>query len=238
MLCIAGPDGYFRSLNPAWDAPWASRRGARWPALPLLRPPRRPRGDPGVEFQNLLVGGEAIAFENRYRCKDGIYSWLLWNAIPLPVRRQIYAVAHDITAQGAEAALRRTAADVRSNEQLKQLADDLSEVALSEHQAHERLASGPPGAQAGPEPARPGREARRPGPDGRRGGPRDQQPAGVRHQQRRRPPARRRRASATCSGSTRRPTARWPSTSPSCWRGSASWPSGSTWTTRSTTSTG
>jgi hypothetical protein len=49
--------------------------------------------------QNRVVrgGGQALGFENRYRCKDGSYRWLLWNAAPDSPKRVIYSVARDIT---------------------------------------------------------------------------------------------------------------------------------------------
>ena len=49
--------------------------------------------------QNAVVraGGHAMAFENRYRCRDGSYRWLAWNAAPDNDERVIYSVAVDIT---------------------------------------------------------------------------------------------------------------------------------------------
>jgi hypothetical protein len=44
-------------------------------------------------------GGQALGFENRYRCKDGSHRWLLWNAAPNAPGRTIYSVARDITAR-------------------------------------------------------------------------------------------------------------------------------------------
>lgn len=46
---------------------------------------------------NVRAGGRALAFENRYRCKDGSYRWLAWNAAPDDGERVIYSVALDIT---------------------------------------------------------------------------------------------------------------------------------------------
>lgn len=50
--------------------------------------------------QNATVkgGGQALAFENRYLCKDGSYRWLLWNATPDSNEHLIYSAARDITA--------------------------------------------------------------------------------------------------------------------------------------------
>jgi light-regulated signal transduction histidine kinase (bacteriophytochrome) len=50
-----------------------------------------------AEGQKLAQGLPAIRFENRYRCADGSYRWLLWNAATVPAGDVIYAAATDIT---------------------------------------------------------------------------------------------------------------------------------------------
>lgn len=47
----------------------------------------------------LAAGIHTTAFENRYRCRDGSWKWLQWTASPLPGRREIYAIARDVTRQ-------------------------------------------------------------------------------------------------------------------------------------------
>ena len=47
-------------------------------------------------------GSQLLAFENRYRAKDGTYRWLQSVADPLPGEQTIYAAARDIT-EGKEA---------------------------------------------------------------------------------------------------------------------------------------
>src|SRR5262249_22940354 len=42
-------------------------------------------------------GAQVIQFENRYRCADGSFRWLVWNATPVPEEQLIYCVAHDVT---------------------------------------------------------------------------------------------------------------------------------------------
>ena len=49
----------------------------------------------------LREGGDIIAFENRYRCRDGCYRWLLWTAAPFVDQGLIYAAARDITERKA-----------------------------------------------------------------------------------------------------------------------------------------
>jgi PAS domain S-box-containing protein len=97
MLCIADFSGYFRKLNPAWEKTLGFTREelqAR-PMFEFVHPDDLQR----TLAQNLTVrtGGQALSFENRYRCKDGSYRWLLWTATPDSDRQVIYAVARDIT---------------------------------------------------------------------------------------------------------------------------------------------
>ncbi|GAC1303689.1 MAG: hypothetical protein NVSMB14_11950 [Isosphaeraceae bacterium] len=141
MLCVANLDGYFLRLNPAWERTlgFEVEDLLAEPFLNFVHPDDR---EPTiVAVERLMLGEELISFENRYRCKDGTYKWLLWNASPVPGQERIYAVAHDITARKhAEAELRRAADELsRSNRQLKKMADDLANTALSEHQAHAAL---------------------------------------------------------------------------------------------------
>ncbi|MBI4661084.1 MAG: PAS domain S-box protein, partial [Verrucomicrobia bacterium] len=50
-----------------------------------------------IETRKLAAGEEVTAFENRYRCKDGSFKWLLWSATSLVERELIYAGARDYT---------------------------------------------------------------------------------------------------------------------------------------------
>jgi light-regulated signal transduction histidine kinase (bacteriophytochrome) len=54
-------------------------------------------------MERLATGRESLAFENRFRCKDGSYRWFRWNARPVPREKLIYASAHDVTDQHASA---------------------------------------------------------------------------------------------------------------------------------------
>ena len=97
MLCVAGFDGYFKRINPAWEKTLgraASELLSR-PYFEFIHP------DDLVgtlhEAKKIGEGGVAFGFENRFRCADGSYKWLLWNATPSSDHELIYAVARDIT---------------------------------------------------------------------------------------------------------------------------------------------
>ncbi len=97
MLCIAGMDGYFKRLNPSWSKTlgFTNEELQSQPFIEFVHPDDREATI--AQAQKLSTGIDTISFENRYRCKDGSYRWLLWKATPLTGQQAIYAVAHDIT---------------------------------------------------------------------------------------------------------------------------------------------
>ena len=97
LLCIAGSDGYFKRLNPAWEKALGYTVGELLgkPFLEFIHPDDRPATI--QETEKLGKGQNTVSFENRYRCKDGSYRSLLWSATPFVEQQQIYAVARDVT---------------------------------------------------------------------------------------------------------------------------------------------
>jgi PAS domain S-box-containing protein len=97
MLCFLDFDGYFKRLNPAWERTLGFTREELMskPFFEFVHPDDRER----TLNQNREVrsGGRALSFENRYRCKDGSYRWLRWNAAPDSYEQVIYSVARDVT---------------------------------------------------------------------------------------------------------------------------------------------
>jgi PAS domain S-box-containing protein len=99
MLCIAGFDGYFKRLNPAWEKVLGYTREELQsrPYLDFVHPDDRQITTEKKE--RIGGGGDVESFENRYIARDGSYRWLLWNATPYTEQAEIYAAAHDITAR-------------------------------------------------------------------------------------------------------------------------------------------
>ncbi len=97
MLCIAGFDGYFKRLNPAWERVlgYTIEELTARPFVDFVHPDDR--AATLAESAKIAKGGRAISFENRYRAKDGSYRWLMWNATPHEEQELIYATARDIT---------------------------------------------------------------------------------------------------------------------------------------------
>jgi PAS domain S-box-containing protein len=97
LLAVGTFDGYFTRLNPAWEEVlgYTFAELMAKPYLDFVHPDDR---DSTVDAaQDIGTDKSVISFENRYRCKDGSYRWLLWNAIPNPERGLFYAIARDIT---------------------------------------------------------------------------------------------------------------------------------------------
>jgi PAS domain S-box-containing protein len=99
LLCIAGFDGKFKRLNPTWVSllGWTMEELKAAPFLDFVHPDDRP--STLAEMNKLDSGVATIEFRNRYRRKDGSWRWLQWTATPQQDRREIYAVARDVTEQ-------------------------------------------------------------------------------------------------------------------------------------------
>src|SRR5687768_16313250 len=99
MLCIAHFSGYFKRLNPAWERTLGFSREElqSTPMFEFVHPDDRERTL--EQNRQVRAGGQAQGFENRYRCKDGSYRWLLWSSTADLDHQLIYAVARDVTAR-------------------------------------------------------------------------------------------------------------------------------------------
>jgi PAS domain S-box-containing protein len=95
LLGIADGDGYFKRINPAFEATlgFSSEELMAVPFLEFVHPDDRAATSKEMEK---ITTGEAISqFENRYRCRDGSYKWLQW--IATPFEELWYFAARDIT---------------------------------------------------------------------------------------------------------------------------------------------
>jgi PAS domain S-box-containing protein len=104
VLCTLGFDGYFKDLNPAWEKTlgYAKAELLATPFIEFIHPDDRQATL--AEAENVSGGKSLIAFENRYRCKDGSYRWFQWSVTPAIQDRVMYGVARDVTVRKQEEA--------------------------------------------------------------------------------------------------------------------------------------
>lgn len=121
MLCVAGYDGYFKRLNPAWSRSLGHSQAdlLSRPYLHFVHPDDRPAT--AAEAEKLVSGSTTVHFKNRYQARDGSYRWLSWAAIPSAATQRIYAIARDVT-QEVELEARLHATSRASDAQLGLLA--------------------------------------------------------------------------------------------------------------------
>lgn len=98
MICIASPNGYFKWINSKFIQELGYNESELL-ALPFISFVHDDDKQKTIDIlgkintQSLKV----IFFRNRYQCKNGIFKWLSWNAIPDPTTGMIYATARNIT---------------------------------------------------------------------------------------------------------------------------------------------
>jgi PAS domain S-box-containing protein len=81
LLCTAGADGYFKSLNAAWERVlgWSREELMARPYIEFVHPDDVARtAAAGARITE--VDHELVGFDNRFRTKDGGYRWLRWSS--------------------------------------------------------------------------------------------------------------------------------------------------------------
>lgn len=118
MMCIAGFDGYFKRLNPVWEQTlgYTVDELLSRPWLDFVHP-----DDHSVtttQSERIRGGHPVLAFENRYRHKNGSYRWFEWAAVAYPGEQVIYAAARDITERKeANETIKRYSRDLAASRQ-------------------------------------------------------------------------------------------------------------------------
>lgn len=97
LICIVDFAGVFQEVNPAWETllGWKREDLLEHPYLEFVLPEDRLRTQRVI--QRTLRSHRLDNFENRYRCQDGSFRWLAWNAVVDFERELVYATARDVT---------------------------------------------------------------------------------------------------------------------------------------------
>ena len=97
LICIAGMDGYFKFLNPAWERTLGYTREELLakPFLNFIHPDDHAKN--ADEIEKLSAGQPTFSFENRYLHKNGSIRTISWTATPLLEEQMMYCIGRDIT---------------------------------------------------------------------------------------------------------------------------------------------
>jgi len=117
MLCVAGLDGYFKRVNPAFEKilGYSTIELLARPFLDLVHPDDLEMTK--KELEKLGEGAATLRFENRYLCADGSVRWIAWTASPYIEEELVYAAGRDITeSRAAEEELFRSHETLRARE--------------------------------------------------------------------------------------------------------------------------
>ncbi|MGB2717242.1 MAG: response regulator [Vicinamibacterales bacterium] len=144
MLCIAGFDGYFKRVNPAWERilGYTQEDLLSRPFMDFVHPDDR-EATRAESIKQIERGQEVIYFENRYFHKDGTLRWLMWTSTPFPEQQVVFGAARDITERkAAEETLASYARDLETSQrelevQAGRLAQLVKELEIAKRHAEE-----------------------------------------------------------------------------------------------------
>jgi PAS domain S-box-containing protein len=137
LHCMTSFDGYFTRLNPSFTRLLGFSREElmRAPLYDFVHPDDRASTAAAI-VQQIEEGSPVFHFHNRYRTKTGEYRWLEWTSRPDASRRELIAVARDVTervrlerAASEQTALLEAAVEART-EELQRRNDELEEARL------------------------------------------------------------------------------------------------------------
>jgi len=97
MLCVIGFDGYFKRINPAAEKilGYSPAEMVGQPFIEFVHPDDRQATLKQAE--SIATGNNSVGFENRWRCQNGSYKWIAWNASPFCEEKLMYAIGRDVT---------------------------------------------------------------------------------------------------------------------------------------------
>jgi PAS domain S-box-containing protein len=97
MVIVVGPDGYVRTINPAWSRTlgYSEQELLTTSLVKYVHPDDAANWEHEVE-QLYANTGIMRVIESRWRCKNGAYRWISWNAVFVK-GQGIYGVARDMT---------------------------------------------------------------------------------------------------------------------------------------------
>ncbi|WP_437762150.1 PAS domain S-box protein [Sorangium sp. So ce281] len=97
LIGTAGFDGRFKRIGQAWERTLGFSREEllSTPFIDFVHPDDRERTL--AESAQVFGGSGSVTFTNRYRCRDGSYRRIEWNASVHPEEELVYFVARDIT---------------------------------------------------------------------------------------------------------------------------------------------
>lgn len=131
LLCIAGLDGRFRRVNPAFTAVLGHAESTllATPYLELIHPDDH--AATRHELGRLARGEPTWHFPCRFRRADGTYRWISWRASPDPGSQWFIAAGRDITEEKARSDFERQLIGIVSHDLRNPLAAILTSATLA-----------------------------------------------------------------------------------------------------------
>jgi len=97
LMCIAGMDGRFHRLSPAWEQTLGYKLEEIYTrrSIDFVHPEDVPSTI--AAGSQILQGKRITLHQNRYRCADGSYRWIEWHTIPFGDEQLVFGVGRDVT---------------------------------------------------------------------------------------------------------------------------------------------